>query len=120
MAKIFYTDHDIEDLAKQGVQSIDIGDDVVLTDLAVDKARRLGITLVTDREKERSKTAPPKLPKTAAKVKSAPSSRSNRSDDLEGRVYKAVKSRLGDQVDNALLRTIVKRVVQSIDSGKTS
>ena len=120
MGKTFYTDHDIEDLAKQGVQSIDIGDDIVLTDLAVDKARRLGITLVTDKEKERAKTAPPKQPKAATKIKPASSSHSNRSDDLEGRVFKAVKSRLGDQVDNALLRTIVKRVVQSINSRKTS
>mgnify|MGYP000262174690 CR=1 FL=1 len=50
MAKIFYTDHDIEDLAKQGVDSIELNDDIVLTDLARDKARRLGISVVKKRD----------------------------------------------------------------------
>lgn len=111
MAKIFYTDHDIEDFAKQGVESIDISDDIVLTDLAVDKARRLGITLVSAREKQKRELA---QSSSSTAPKNKPSKMQPISDDLEARVYKAVKSRLGDQVDDALLRTIVRRVVQNI------
>lgn len=48
MPKTFYTDRDIEDLAKRGVISLVVDDDVVLTDLARDKAMRLGIELVRD------------------------------------------------------------------------
>lgn len=48
MPKTFYTERDIEDLAKRGVISLVEDDDVVLTDLARDKARRLGIEIVHD------------------------------------------------------------------------
>jgi hypothetical protein len=43
--KTFYTDHDIEDMAKAGTREIEVDDDVVLTDLAREKALRLGIKL---------------------------------------------------------------------------
>jgi len=56
MPKTFYTERDIEDLAKRGVISLLEDDDVVLTDLARDKAMRLGIELV--REYERPPSAP--------------------------------------------------------------
>lgn len=112
MAKVFYTDHDIEDLAKQGVTSLEISDDVVLTDLATDKARRLGIELVKKKEagSPSSKPAPSSAPNAAPAAPSAPSG------DMESRVFAAVKKRLGDQVDDTLLRTIVKRVIASLGS----
>ncbi len=56
MPKTFYTDRDIEDLAKRGVISLVQDDDVVLTDLARDKAMRLGVELL--REHERPPSAP--------------------------------------------------------------
>ncbi|GAF82890.1 unnamed protein product [marine sediment metagenome] len=56
MPKTFYTDRDIEDLAKRGIISLVEDDDVVLTDLARDKALRLGIELI--RENERPPSAP--------------------------------------------------------------
>ena len=46
MPKTFYTERDIEDLAKRGVISLVEDDDVVLTDLARDKAMRLGVKIV--------------------------------------------------------------------------
>jgi hypothetical protein len=46
MPKTFYTERDIEDLAKRGVISLVEDDDVVLTDIARDKAMRLGIEIV--------------------------------------------------------------------------
>ena len=113
MDKIFYTDRDIEDLAKQGVDSIEINENVVLTDLAVDKARRLGINLVKggpDNKQERTaNSGPAKKPTSPAQP---------HAEVLETRVYKAVKAKLGDQVDDTLLRTIVKRVVQNIGNTK--
>ena len=45
MAKIFYTERDIEDLHARGVTSIDVHDDVVLTDLARERALKLGVRL---------------------------------------------------------------------------
>jgi hypothetical protein len=47
MAKTFYTDHDIEDMVKRGVMSLALNDNIVLTDLAYEKAGRLGVSLIS-------------------------------------------------------------------------
>ena len=46
MPKIIYTDRDIEDHARQGLKSLTIDENTVITDLAYEKASQLGITLV--------------------------------------------------------------------------
>ncbi len=46
MPKEFYTEKDIEDMVKRGVMSLEINDNVVLTDLAYEKANRLGMKLI--------------------------------------------------------------------------
>ncbi len=43
--KTFYTERDIEDMHAQGITEIEVDDDVVLTDLAKDKAISLGIKM---------------------------------------------------------------------------
>lgn len=114
MAKTFYTERDIEDLANQGVKSLELGEDVVLTDLARDKARRLGVELLERRAARPSSgqaAAPNRSP-------SAPGASKPRARDLETRIFDSVKARLGDQVDDALLRTIVKRVIKSLGGDK--
>ena len=138
MPKTFYTERDIEDFAKQGIGALDIGDDVVLTDLARDKARRLGIELVRPHDKppaapERpyiakpspsasspspepaSERVAPKQPSTAqASVPNLTTPASG--DDLYSRVRDAVVARLGDTVDQQLLETIIKRVLQNVNT----
>ena len=60
MPKIFYTDRDIEDIVKGGAKSLFIGgDNVVLTDLAYEKARKLGLVLVKDASKNSSALSEP-------------------------------------------------------------
>lgn len=49
MPKQFYTEKDIEDLFQSGTRLLQVTDDVVLTELAYEKAKRLGFQLVTDR-----------------------------------------------------------------------
>ncbi len=49
MPKEFYTERDIEDMVKRGILSLEINDNVVLTDLAYEKANRLGMQLVRDK-----------------------------------------------------------------------
>lgn len=129
MPKVFYTERDIEDMAKQGVTSIVVTDDVVVTDAAREKAPRVGITLMTEGQAAQQATAQqaapaPSQPKPASPAPAAhqPSSASaaprpvapQSAGDLEARVYNAVKARLGGEVDDALLRTIVKRVLSSL------
>ena len=45
MPKEFYTERDIEDMFKRGILSLQVNDNVVLTDLAYEKANRLGMQL---------------------------------------------------------------------------
>ena len=46
MPKEFYTERDIEDLFKRGTTALELSDDVVLTELAYEKAQRLGVKLI--------------------------------------------------------------------------
>ena len=49
MPKEFYTEQDIEDLFNRGIRSLQVGENVVLTELAYEKANRLGLQLVSER-----------------------------------------------------------------------
>lgn len=129
MPKTFYTERDIEDLAKRGVISLLEDDDVVLTDIARDKAMRLGIEIV---HKYDQPPSAPQRPYITAMVSpsatkpgsgaSAPSSisqtpppkLSSSSDDLYESVRSEVVARMGDAVDPQLLDTIIRRVLQSV------
>ncbi|MEW6716644.1 MAG: hypothetical protein AB1345_03945 [Chloroflexota bacterium] len=126
MPKTFYTERDIEDLAKQGVSSLVITEDVVLTDLARDKARRLGIELLRDYDKPPSAPERPYITKIVSPSATTPEQSSSPSTeapsrspttDTEGihqRVRTAVLARLGDTVDPKLLDAIIRRVLENI------
>ena len=93
MPKTFYTERDIADLAARGVTSLDLNDDVVLTDLARDEAHKRGIRLV------RASAAEPVDAQQA---------------ELIHRVKAAVIARLGDQIDAKVLDAVVTKVVQGL------
>ncbi|MBS1248661.1 MAG: hypothetical protein MAG431_00220 [Chloroflexi bacterium] len=123
MPKTFYTERDIEDLARQGVSALEIDDDVVLTDLARDKARRLGLDLIRPDDKPPAAPERPyiaKMPSPSAAKATKPANTSQASptsgDELYNRVREAVMARLGDTVDHQLLDTIIKRVLQNVST----
>jgi len=96
MPKVFYTEDDIDDLVERGVPSLRIDANVVLTDLAYERAARLGLKLVRD---------DPNRPAAAA----VPAAES----DLQTKIRNAVLARMGNRVDPALLDTIIRRVLIS-------
>jgi len=118
MPKIFYTERDIEDLYHSGVTTLVVNDDVVVTDLAREKARKLGVELLKEYDqpssapirpyitKNQSPSAAPPMPQVAIP---APNKA-----DLEERVYKAVQAQVGDTVDTSLLKTIIERVLKNV------
>ena len=125
MPKQFYTEKDIEDLVQRGVKSLQITDEVVLTELAYEKARRLGLQLVTNAP-DTPPAAPirPYLaenkPVQAKPVMGAVSQAASpplpsRPDTaaIEQRIRSAVIAKLGNQVDAKLLDNIIHRVVKS-------
>lgn len=127
--KKFYTDKDIEELFRNGVKSLPMGDDVVLTDLAFEKARHLGLLTEVD-----SPPAAPVRPylsekntlPTQSKMDSvsqavaqpdhvSESSQTGRGDSLlERRIREKVAAKLGGQVDATLLDTIIKRTLKLV------
>jgi hypothetical protein len=118
MPKVFYTEKDIEDLVKQGILSLEAGDNVVLTDLAYEKANRLGMKLV--RDKPDTPPAAPIRPYIAQpaphqQTEAVPETVATRlaESDLPQRIRSAVLARLGSQVDPALLDAIIQRVLAS-------
>jgi hypothetical protein len=118
MAKTFYTERDIEELARQGIRSLAVSDMVVLTELAAEKARNLGINLVREHDTPPSAPIRPYLAAAPAQASSSPSSsgRPNEQskDELRQRVHAAVVARLGNELDPALLDTIIRRVLDNI------
>jgi hypothetical protein len=115
MPKTFYTELDIEGLHRQGVTSLVVNDDVVLTEVAREKAERLGIQLVQEHDTPPSapmrpyiSPAPPSKP--AAKETPGAGGRA----DLRRKVREAVLSRLGNEVDPQLLETIINRVLDNV------
>ncbi|HEX9013023.1 MAG TPA: hypothetical protein VF813_05885 [Anaerolineaceae bacterium] len=116
MAKTFYTERDIEDLARQGVHSLVVNDSVVLTELAVEKAGRLGVSLVREHDTPPSAPVRPYLSTGVAPVVARPQAPAQSKDDLRRRVHDAVIARLGGEVDPALLETIIRRVLDNLGS----
>lgn len=133
MPKEFYTEKDIEDLFHRGTRSLQITENVVLTELAYEKANRLGLQLVSTNadnppaapvrpyisEQQTRRPVPtigPAAPVVEAQPGPAPTLaplQSEKKNDVEERIRSAVIARLGNQVDAKLLDTIIHRVVKS-------
>jgi len=126
MSKKFYTEKDIEDLFNSGVKSLEVCDDVVLTELAYEKAKQLDFQLITDRadnppaapvrpylsEKQTSHARPVVAP--VAQATPQPAQTQSRATDIEKRIRSAVIAKLGNQVDAKLLDNIIHRVVKGV------
>ncbi len=104
MARTFYTERDIEDLAKRGVKEIEGGDDVYITDLARERMEQLGVREVKPASRS-SAPAPATAPAPASTLTD-----SERQQVID-RVKSGVIARLGPGVDAALVDSIVRRVV---------
>ena len=125
MPKVFYTEKDIEDMVKRGVMSLEVGDNVVLTDLAYEKANRLGMQLRREspdnppsapvRPYITSKTTPPAPASAAAAapgaLPAATPSVAASGKELHQRIRSAVIAKLGSQMDHDLLDVIITRVL---------
>ncbi len=108
MPRVFYTERDIEDLAKRGVREIDVNDDVYLTDLARERMEALGI-----KARASGISPAPSSPASsggASNVVSAGLSEAEKQQVIE-KVKAGVITRLGPGVDTAMVDNIVRRVV---------
>jgi len=130
MPKQFYTEKDVEDMFKGGIMSLEVNDSVVLTELAYEKAKSLGLKLVHDKpdnppcapirpyisklqsQRPAAAAAVPSIAIPSAPRASSPADQAA-GKDLPQRIRNAVVARLGTQVDSNLLDVIIKRVLNS-------
>ncbi|MHC1785404.1 MAG: hypothetical protein AB9891_22095 [Anaerolineaceae bacterium] len=118
MPKQFYTEHEIEDMVKQGIQSLELNDNVVMTELAYEKAGKLGLKLVRAVENPPSAPVRPYIARESQTGRPALAGAIPASGDLHTRVREAVVARLGKQVDPALLDTIITRSLKAVGLNK--
>lgn len=110
MAKIFYTERDIDDMKARGLDSIDVSDNVVMTDLAVERAMKYGMKINRRELSSPQATYSPSVNTYAAYPREAP--RESASDaELKGKIRSAVLARLNGQVDERLLDAVITRVL---------
>jgi hypothetical protein len=110
MPKTFYTERDIDDMKARGVNSIDVTDNVVLTDLAVERAMKHGMKINRLEHSSPQSTYSPSVNTYAAYPREAP--RENGSDaELKQKIRSAVLARLNGQVDEKLLDAVITRVL---------
>ena len=113
MAKIFYTERDIDDLKARGVESIDLTDNVVLTDLAVERAMKHGIKINRREMSSPQASYSPSVNTYAAYPREAP--RETASDlELRQKIKSAVLAKLNGQVDERLLDAVIARVLSGM------
>ena len=114
MPKIFYTEHDIEDMVKRGTMVLSLGDDIVLTDLAYERAGKLGLKLLRENEKPPSAPVRPYVAQANTKASNSKPASKASPQDLRQRVRDAVIAKLGSDVDKKLLDTIINRVLDNV------
>jgi len=118
MAKTFVTERDIEDMARRGELSLTVNDDVVLTELAFEKAQKLGVVLLQPHELPPAAPIRPYLSEPVIESNPCaccqPCPTPHVEENLRERIRDAVKVKLGSQIDDALLETIITRVLNNV------
>lgn len=110
MPKIFYTERDIDDMKARGVTSIDVTDNVVMTDLALERAMRYEMKINRLEQSAPKATYSPSVNTYAAYEREA--RRESGSDaELKQRIRSAVLAKLDGQVDASLLDAVITRVL---------
>jgi hypothetical protein len=114
MPKIFYTERDIDDMKARGVTSIDLTDNMVMTDLALERAMRyeMKVNRVTASPAPKA-TYSPSVNTHAAYKREVP--RESSSDaELMQKIKSLVLAKLDGQVDGALLEAVITRVLNGM------
>ena len=113
MPKKFYTERDIDDLKARGVKSIDVTEDVVMTDLALERAMRYEMKINRIEQPAPKATYSPSVNLTASTVHNTVS-RPSENAELRRRIRTAVLAKLDRPVDSALLDAVITRVLDGM------
>ena len=111
MAKVFYTEQDIDEMNARGVKSIDVTENVVITDLALERAMRYDMKV----NRADNSSAPKATPSGSVNLVAAyPRTESAGDAELKRKIKSAVLAKLDGQVNVAMLDAVISRVVSSL------
>ena len=113
MPKIFYTERDIDDMKARGITSIDLTDNVVMTDLALERAMRYEMKINRMEYSAPKATYSPSVNLTASTIHTTVTRNSDDSE-LRQRIKSAVLAKLDGQVDGTLLDAVITRVLDGM------
>lgn len=111
MAKIFYTERDIDEMKARGVTSLDITDNVVVTDAALERAMKYDMKITRADSSSAPKAT---LSGSVNLVAAYPRTESAGDAELKQKIKSAVLAKLDGQVDVAMLDAVISRVVASL------
>jgi len=107
MPKTIYTEQDIDALKARGATSVEVTEEVILTDLALERAHKYGLKIHRNAEAAPKATYSPSVNTYAAYARETSSDA-----EVKQRVKSAVLARLNGQVDEAVLEATITRVMQ--------
>jgi len=111
MPKIFYTERDIDDMKARGVTSLDITDNVVITDLALERAMRYEFKI----NRADSASAPKATISGSVNLVAAyPRETAQVDAELKAKIKSMVLAKLDGQVDSALLDAVITKVLSGM------
>ena len=113
MPKTFITERDVDDLKARGITSIDVSNNVVMTDLAIERAFKHGIKVVRN-QLSPAPTASFSPSVNTLNVKVTERAPSVSDAEIIAKVKAAVLARLDGQVDIALLDAVITKVVSAM------
>lgn len=113
MAKIFYTERDIDDMKARGVTSLDVTDNIIVTDLGIERAMNHGIKLNRVEHPSPPVQFSPSVNTYAAYPRQANSASAD--GELKEKIKAAVLARLNGQVDATLLDAVITRVLAGME-----
>ena len=107
MPKIFYTERDIDDLKARGITTIDLTDNMVMTDLALERAMKYEMKVNRLEQSAPKVTYSPSVNSYAAYPRESTAA----DRELKERIKAAVLAKLDGQVDAVLLDAVITRVL---------
>lgn len=112
MPKIFYTERDIDDMKARGVTSVDITDNVVITDLALERAIRYEMKI--NRPDSASTPKASYSPSVNLAASNVHQQAKTSEAELKAKIKSLVLAKLDGQVDSALLDAVITKVLSGM------
>ena len=109
--KTFYTERDIEEMHARGVSHVELNDDVVITDVARERAEKLGVSLVAAGQKPSGVTSSAAPPTHASNLSQT---------EMISMVKARVIARLGTSEYDSLLDQIIPQVMARLNGSTAS